>query len=89
MTLEFLSCAFKATSLAYNFGFAALVDDVVQHSSDALVQLAIAAAVNAGNPLSKAFTSVLDCMSELVLFVGVILVAGNRNFFDFPFLKFA
>jgi hypothetical protein len=89
MTLEFLSRAFEAASLAYNFGFAAFVDDVVQHSFDALIQFAIAAAVNAGNSLSKAFTSVLECMSELVFFVAVILVAGNRNFFDFTFLKFA
>ena len=89
MTLEFLSRAFEAASLTYNFGFRAFVDDVVQHSFEALVQFAVTAAVNAGNSLSKAFTSVLECLSELVLFVAVILVAGNRNFFDFTFLKFA
>jgi hypothetical protein len=78
--------AFVFAPFADDLGLGAFLNNVRQVGVNSLIQLAVAAVVDAGDLLSQTFASVLQSLIVGVLLLAVFFVTGDRYPLHFVFL---
>ncbi len=88
VTIKILAGTLETASFADELSFLALVDNVCQMSRNSFVEFPVTTVINARNLLNKTLPPMLKSLVERILFLAVVVVAGDRYPVHFFLLKF-